>query len=127
MYLFVCLFAGLFIMLPPPPQSVKTKETNPTRPGSPTRCKQALRRIGLSAHARITARGCFFLHLFLLIKTAFRTLYIGFTTSMLPNLHVHLPYHELASPSLSRTVHFILFYFFLKTAREVAVERLVVL
>ena len=23
-------------------QSVKTKETNPTRPGSPTRCKQAL-------------------------------------------------------------------------------------
>ena len=25
------------------PQSVKTKETNPTRPGSPTLCKQALR------------------------------------------------------------------------------------
>ena len=25
------------------PQSVKTKETNPTRPGSPTPCKQALR------------------------------------------------------------------------------------
>ena len=24
------------------PQSVKTKETNPTRPGSPTPCKQAL-------------------------------------------------------------------------------------
>ena len=24
------------------PQSVKTKETNPTRPGSPTSCKQAL-------------------------------------------------------------------------------------
>ena len=26
-----------------PPQSVKTKETNPTRPGSPTPCKQALK------------------------------------------------------------------------------------
>ena len=26
------------------PQSVKTKETNPTRPGSPTPCKQALRK-----------------------------------------------------------------------------------
>ena len=26
------------------PQSVKTKETNPTRPGSPTPCKQALKR-----------------------------------------------------------------------------------
>ena len=25
------------------PQSVKTKETNPTRPGSPTPCKQALK------------------------------------------------------------------------------------
>ena len=25
------------------PQSVKTKETNPNRPGSPTPCKQALR------------------------------------------------------------------------------------
>ena len=25
------------------PQSVKTKETSPTRPGSPTSCKQALR------------------------------------------------------------------------------------
>ena len=25
------------------PQSVKTKETNPTRPGSPTPCKQGLR------------------------------------------------------------------------------------
>ena len=24
------------------PQNVKTKETNPTRPGSPTPCKQAL-------------------------------------------------------------------------------------
>ena len=24
------------------PQSVKTKETNPTRPGSPTPCKQSL-------------------------------------------------------------------------------------
>ena len=52
----------------------------------------------------------FFLnHLFFLIKTASRTLYIGFPTSMLSNLHVHLPYHELASPSLSRTVPFILF------------------
>ena len=27
------------------PQSVKTKETNPTRPRSPTPCKQALRRL----------------------------------------------------------------------------------
>ena len=26
-------------------QSVKTKETNPTRPGSPTPCKQALSRL----------------------------------------------------------------------------------
>ena len=28
------------------PQSVKTKETNPTRPGSPTPCKQTLNPLG---------------------------------------------------------------------------------
>ena len=28
------------------PQSVETKETNPTRPGSPTPCKQGLNIIG---------------------------------------------------------------------------------
>ena len=32
------------------PQSVKTKETNPTRPGSPTPCKRALR---VSFHCRV--------------------------------------------------------------------------
>ena len=37
------------------PQSVKTKETNPTRPGSPTPCKQALSycfSVHVSNHAR---------------------------------------------------------------------------
>ena len=32
------------------PQSVKTKETNPTRPGSPTPCKQALNLVYQSMH-----------------------------------------------------------------------------
>ena len=32
------------------PQSVKTKETNPTRPGSPTPCKQTLKRLSCFLH-----------------------------------------------------------------------------
>ena len=37
---------GFFCFVSPSPQSVKTKETNPTRPGSPTPCKQALSSLG---------------------------------------------------------------------------------
>ena len=52
------------------PQSVKTKETNPTRPGSPTPCKQALRVLAFQTKTRhiITA---IFMPLFLAILVVY--------------------------------------------------------
>ena len=40
------------------PQSVKTKETNPTRPGSPTPCKRALKDVPNARNARAKGTDC---------------------------------------------------------------------
>ena len=40
------------------PQSVKTKETNPTRPGSPTPCKQALKRYSTTSPSLVLFMTC---------------------------------------------------------------------